>query len=99
MRPEMGARAKATSTEIENNDRVKITEWRFAPGAETGWHLHTMDYIVIYRTSAQLLIESKQGESSLQMEEGQLYFRRAGVEHNVINAGGTEVVFLETELK
>jgi mannose-6-phosphate isomerase-like protein (cupin superfamily) len=33
------------------------------------------------------------------MAEGQLYFRRAGVEHNVINSGGTEVVFVETELK
>ena len=95
----MSARAKAISTEIENNDRVKITEWRFAPGAETGWHLHTMDYIVIYRTPAQLLIESKQGETSVQMTEGQSYFRRAGVEHNVVNSGVAEVVFLEAELK
>ena len=95
----MSVRAQAIGTEIENNDRVKITEWRFAPGSETGWHLHTMDYIVIYRTPAQLLIESKQGETSLQMAEGQLYFRRAGVEHNVINSGETEVVFVETELK
>ena len=95
----MIARAKAIGTEIENNDRVKITEWRFAPGAETGWHLHTMDYTVIYRTPAQLLIESKEGETSVQMAEGQLYFRRAGVEHNVINSGETEVVFVETELK
>jgi mannose-6-phosphate isomerase-like protein (cupin superfamily) len=95
----MSARAKATATQIEDNDRVKITEWRFGPGAETGWHLHAMDYIVIYRTAAHLVIESKQGESSVQMAEGQLYFRKAGVEHNVINFGGTEVVFLEVELK
>lgn len=95
----MIARAKAIGTEIEDNDRVKITEWRFAPGAETGWHLHTMDYTVIYRTPAQLLIESKEGETSVQMAEGQLYFRRAGVEHNVINSGESEVVFVETELK
>lgn len=95
----MNAREKAIGTEIEDNDRVKITEWRFAPGAETGWHVHTMDYIVIYRTPAQLLIESKQGETSVRMKEGELYFRRAGVEHNVVNSGDSEVVFLETELK
>jgi quercetin dioxygenase-like cupin family protein len=95
----MNARAKATSTEMEDNDRVKITEWRLAPGAETGWHRHTMDYLVVYRTRARLLIESKQGESSIEMAEGGFYFRRAGVEHNVINSGDAEVVFLETQLK
>jgi quercetin dioxygenase-like cupin family protein len=95
----MSARAKAIATEIEDNDRVKITEWRFAPGAETGWHLHTMDYLVMYRTAAQLLVESKQGEVTVQLAAGDLYFRRAGVEHNVVNAGSTELVFVETELK
>lgn len=95
----MSARSKAIGTTIEDNERVVITEWRFAPGAETGWHVHAMDYVVIYRTPAQLSIETKQGPQSLQMAEGQLYFRRAGVEHNVINAGDNEVVFLETELK
>ena len=95
----MTARPQAIGTTIEDNERVVITEWRFAPGAETGWHVHAMDYVVIYRTSAQLSIETKQGPQSLQMAEGQLYFRRAGVEHNVINAGESEVVFIETELK
>jgi beta-alanine degradation protein BauB len=95
----MSDRPKAVGSTIEDNDRVVITEWRFAPGAETGWHVHPMDYIVIYRTSAQLHIETKQGPQSLRMAEGQLYFRKAGVEHNVINAGENEVVFIETELK
>lgn len=30
---------------------------------------------------------------------GQAYFRKAGVEHNVINASDHDVVFVETELK
>jgi quercetin dioxygenase-like cupin family protein len=95
----MSTRAKAIGTTIEDNDRLIITEWRFAPGAETGWHLHTMDYVVMYRTPAQLHIETKEGPISMKMAEGQLYFRKAGVEHNVINSGDNEVVFLETELK
>ena len=95
----MGNRAKATRTALENNDRVTITEWRFAPGAETGWHLHTMDYVVVYRTSAQMVIETKDGVTPVQLAEGQSFFRKAGIEHNVINSGDGEVVFVETELK
>ena len=30
-----------------DNERVRITEWRFAPGAETGEHVHGMDYVVV----------------------------------------------------
>jgi quercetin dioxygenase-like cupin family protein len=95
----MSSRAKAVGTTIEDNDRVRITEWRFAPGAETGWHLHTLDYVVLYRTSAQLVAETKQGPISVEVAEGQSYFRKAGIEHNIINSGDKEVIFVETELK
>jgi quercetin dioxygenase-like cupin family protein len=95
----MSGRAKAVGTTIEDNDRVRITEWRFAPGAETGWHLHTLDYVVFYRTSAQLVAETKQGPISVEVAEGQSYFRKAGIEHNIINSGNMEVIFVETELK
>jgi quercetin dioxygenase-like cupin family protein len=95
----MSSRAKAVGTTIEDNDRVRITEWRFAPGAETGWHLHTLDYVVLYRTSAQLVAETKQGPICVEVAEGQSYFRKAGIEHNIINSGDKEVIFVETELK
>ena len=26
-----------------DNDQVGVTEWRFAPGAATGWHRHEQD--------------------------------------------------------
>jgi len=95
----MDTRLKATRTAIENNDRVTITEWRFAPGAETGWHRHTMDYVVVYRTSGRMMVETKGGANPVQIAEGQSFFRRAPIEHNVINTGDGEVVFVETELK
>jgi beta-alanine degradation protein BauB len=95
----MNSRAKAIGTTVEDNDRVRITEWRFAPGAETGWHLHALDYVVVYGTSAQLLAETKEGPVSVQVAAGQTYFRKAGVEHNIVNAGDKEVIFVETELK
>ena len=95
----MSARGNAIGTTIENTDRVTITEWRFAPGAETGWHRHNLDYVVVYRTAAQLSVETRDGVASTHVIEGTSYFRRAGVEHNIINSGSGEVIFLEVELK
>lgn len=95
----MSARDKAISTTVEDNDRVRITEWRFAPGAETGWHQHALDYVIVYRTAAKHLVETLEGGIIVEVKEGHSYFRRAGVEHNVVNAGENEVVLVETEIK
>ena len=34
-----------------------------------------------------------------QLQKGQSYFRKAGVEHDVINAGAEVMTFVEVELK
>ncbi len=95
----MSARPKATPTIQIDNDRVIITEWRFAPGAETGWHRHEYDYIVVPLTTGKLLLETKDGVDSAEPEAGCSYFRKVGVEHNVVNANEYEFAFVETELK
>ena len=41
----------AKSTIFEDNDRVRVTEWRFGPGEETGWHRHELDYTVVPLTN------------------------------------------------
>ncbi len=41
------------------NERVIVTEWRFEPGAETTWHRHEHDYIVVPQTTGNLLIETE----------------------------------------
>ncbi len=81
------------------NERVIVTEWCFAPGAETGQHKHGFDYIVIPGMQGKLLIESADGEHVAELESGQSYFRKAGVEHNVINANDYDFSFVEIELK
>ena len=48
-------RPKATSKRLEENERVIVTEWRFAPGAETGWHRHAHDYVVVCLTDGKLV--------------------------------------------
>jgi quercetin dioxygenase-like cupin family protein len=92
-------RPKAKPTTQIDNDRVIVTEWRFAPGAETGWHRHEYDYVVVPQTTGQLLLENKEGQDKAELREGQAYFRNVGVEHNVVNVNDVEFVFVEIELK
>lgn len=95
----MSDRPKATGDILENTDRVVITKWRFEPGAEMGWHKHALDYVVIYLTPAHLRVETRTGEVPLEIAQGASYLRKAGTEHNIVNAGDADVVFLEVELK
>ena len=39
-------KAQATPVVHIDDDRFKVTEWQFAPGAETGWHRHGHDYVI-----------------------------------------------------
>ncbi len=95
----MTQRAKATPTVQIDNPRLIVTEWRFPPGAETGWHRHAYDYIVVPGTSGVLRLETGDGERAAQLVAGESYFRNAGVEHNVVNVNDHEFVFVEVELK
>ena len=92
-------RQQAVATQQIDNERVIVTEWRFAPGAETGWHRHEYDYVVVPGMDGQLLLQSDDGERIADLRAGQAYFRKAGVEHNVINANDFEFYFVETELR
>ena len=92
-------REPAIATKQLENERVIVTEWRFAPGAETGWHRHEHDYVVCPVVDGTLLLETDQGDIEAQLSKGQTYAREVGVEHNVINNGDSEMVFVEIELK
>ena len=90
----------AVPTELIDNDRVRVTEWRFAPGAATGWHRHDFDYVVTPLTNGRLkLIDGKGDASYAELKVGEPYFREAGVEHDVINDNDYEFVFIDTEIK
>ena len=92
-------RPKATAKPVLENDRVIVTEWRLEPGAETGWHRHEHDYVVVCLTAGQLTAESKQGNTVTDLQAGQSYARPEGVEHNIVNSGSAEFAFVEVELK
>ncbi|MFT5506605.1 MAG: quercetin dioxygenase-like cupin family protein, partial [Gammaproteobacteria bacterium] len=82
-----------------DNDRFIVTEWRFDPGAETGWHRHAFDYIVVPQTTGNLLIENDNGTQISKLTSGLSYSRLKGVAHNVVNDNAAEFVFVEIELK
>lgn len=93
-------REQATATQLIDDDRVRVTRFDFAPGAETGWHRHEMDYVITALTDCRMLLEEPGGESrEVLVPAGTVYRRDEGVEHNVINGGDMLMSFVETELK
>ncbi len=90
----------ATPTTQVDNVRTRITRWDFAPGAETGEHVHEYDYCVVPLMDGVLKIVAPDGSESLaEMKAGASYFREKGVHHNVINANDFEFAFVEVEYK
>ena len=93
-------REKAKPTVQIDNDKVKVTRWDLSPGAETGWHRHEMDYIVVPLTDGALTAEMPDGlavENNLTI--GASYARLVGIEHNIINNNDGPYSFIEIELK
>ena len=79
--------------------RFKVTEWRFATGAETGWHVHGHDYVIVPLTDGILGLDEPGGvRREAPLTRGVPYSRRVGVSHNVTNAGGAPLAFLEVEV-
>ena len=90
----------ATPTVMIDNDRVRVTEWRFkARGDNTGWHRHDYDYVVIPQFDGVLEIDLGGGERvTAHLSSGVPYYRDFGVEHDVINGNDFECAFVEVEL-
>ncbi len=96
----MDTKGSAVGTVLIDNERVRVTEWRFpSKGDNTGWHQHGYDYIVVPLFDGVLEIEMDDGEKLVsQLRKGVPYFRKAGVRHDVINGNEFECAFIETEL-
>lgn len=93
-------RARATAHLKFEDASMRITEWRFEPGAATGWHRHEYDYAVVPLLDGKLGLDEADGtRSEAVLERGVAYSRKRGVEHDVINVNDFEYAFLEIELK
>jgi quercetin dioxygenase-like cupin family protein len=89
----------AVPTQFIDNERTRVTEWRFAPGASTGFHRHGYDYVVVPLLDGVLRIVEGGQEKRVELKKGVPYFRQTGVEHDVINANDYEYAFIEIEMK
>ncbi len=89
----------ATATVLIDNDRTRVTEWRFAArGDNTGWHRHAYDYVVVPLQDGTLDITDTAGNvTRADLKTGVPYFRDLGVEHDVANGNDFEFAFIELE--
>lgn len=92
-------RAEAMPVLHIDDQRFKVTEWRFEAGADTGWHVHNHDYVIVPLTDGKLVLEEPGGAvREAPLAQHIPYSRRAGVEHNVINGTDGFLAFLEVEV-
>lgn len=93
-------RPRAIPTVQADDERVRVTRWDFAPGAETGWHRHGMAYVVVPLTLCRIALEEPGGRTrEVTIEAGASYSREAGIEQNVVNGGTEAMSFVEIEMK
>ena len=93
-------RPVCTPTQLIDDARVRVTRFDFIPGAETGWHRHSYDYVITAVTDCHMLLENPGGEvKRVLVPAGTAYRRMEGVEHNVVNDGEATMTFIEVELK
>jgi quercetin dioxygenase-like cupin family protein len=95
----MSEAPRAEATVQIDDARVRVTEWRFAPGATTGHHRHEYDYVVVPLSTGRLLARAAGTELTFELQLGQSYARPAGVEHEIVNVNEHEFAFVEIELK
>jgi beta-alanine degradation protein BauB len=94
----MSERAQAKPVVHIDEPHVRVTEYRFAPGAETGWHRHPADYVILPLADGDLLLEEPGGKTrTARLTRHVPYARREGVEHNVVNANAVDYAFIEVE--
>ena len=90
----------AKSKIIINNDKIRVTNWFFKPGEETGEHVHEYDYLVIPMVDGILKIINEDGSVSMsELNKGLPYFRQKGTKQNVITTNKFEYSFIEVEIK
>ncbi len=84
---------------IDNKD-VIVNKFILEPKEETGFHLHKLNYVIIPITDGVLKLVNKNNKTSIaNLKSGVPYYRKAGIQHNVINNGKSKVIFIELEIK
>ena len=92
--------AEAERVVMFEDEKTRITYWRFPPGSETGWHRHTHDYVTIQQSGGQLQLENRDGTVKvIDYKDGCTAGYSAPIEHNASNISDEEVRVTEIEYK
>lgn len=78
---------------------ARVTRGDFEPGADSGRHAHGLGYVVLPMTDCRFLVEDRDGSRQVGIAKGAACRRKAGIEHNVVNAGIEPMSFIEIERK
>ncbi len=93
------ARPPAEATVLLDDAVVRITRRDFAPGADTGHHVHGLGYVVVPMTDCHFILEEETGARTAFVARGAACRREAGMAHNVVNGGDAPMAFIEIEYK
>ena len=94
------SKKRADFTLLFEDQKTKITSWRFDPGAETGWHLHNFDYVTIQKSGGRLKLESEDGNVKfIEYKNDKTVGYTSPVKHNATNVSNEEVQVIEIEYK
>jgi beta-alanine degradation protein BauB len=85
-------------TLVMENERVRVLDARFKPGARAAMHSHT-DHVFYVLNDAKLKITMPDGQSTdVDLKAGQAIWMQAG-QHTAENTGNVEAHNLVVELK
>ncbi|HEX4817978.1 MAG TPA: hypothetical protein VFV66_34995 [Nonomuraea sp.] len=94
-----GVAVKAIPIVQVDNDRLLVTEWSFLLGAETGRHVHALDYVVVPSVNGVVRAEDAASERIVDMQAGVSYARRACIDHKLVNVNEHGFRFVAVELR
>jgi hypothetical protein len=88
---------KAEAVSRLENGEVRVTEWRFAAGAQTGWHRHGYDYVVVPLTDGLMRIVASAEHHGI--EAGRSLLPQGGGCSTMSSTRGEDyLAFVEVEL-
>lgn len=92
---------KNTTKILLENERVRVREVTFAPGAAgEGMHTHDLPHVgVILTTGTLVFTEAGKTAETVKFDVGSVGYREANVTHQVTNPGTMPMRVIEVELK
>ena len=83
---------------LTENEKIKVLETTFTPGAFADWHTHPL-HTIYFLTNANIKEEIKGNPPhTIEMKAGQA-FASPAVTHKVTNVGNTPLTMIVTEVK